>query len=699
MTKFRWWITLSLAALCAAAYSNTLHVPFIFDDIVSIVRNPAIRRLWPLLDAMLATFPGLLGRPLVSLSLAINYALGGYNVTGYHLFNLTLHILNALLVFAVARHALVNARTADTHPGETTWLAYAVAALWMLHPLLTESVTYVLQRTELLMALFLLLTLYCFIRGIGSPHRTVWFGLSVIACILGMGTKEVMVITPFLVLVYDYIFVASSLREARRNRGRFYAGLAASWVVLAALQLTTNLRSKSGLGVASMGCWEYLIMQCSVLVHYLRLVVWPSGLVLDYSDWPRTVPLAVWLPRAGLLLALLAATVWAVRRRLWWGFWGAWFFLLLAPSSSFLPLPTEPAAERRMYLPLLAVIAVTLGGGRQLCRRLWNRFGWPDRARIWVQAGVVIGLTVALGITTFQRNAQYRTASSIWADVVAKRPGSPRGHANLALAMLEEGKAAESIPHFLDALRLDPNQASIHCNLGDALVTSGAVDQGIAEFKEALRLDPDYAPARVALGNAMTKRSDVKTALEVYQAAVASDPDDEAAHINLAELLARMGRREEAVTHYLETLRLDPNNVIAHYNLANLLAEGGNETEAISHYSAAMRLNPRDARFPTNLGNLLLKQGRPDDAIAAYTEALHADPTAFEVHNNLAIALVSRGDLPGATEHFREAARLRPNQPEVHAALAQVLEQQGRHEEAEHQLAEARRLKETAAPH
>jgi protein O-mannosyl-transferase len=692
MTKFRWWIPLSLATLCAAAYSNTLHVPFIFDDIVSIARNPATRRLWPLLDAMLATFPGLLGRPLVSLSLALNYALGGYNVTGYHLFNLTLHILNALLVFGVARHALVGARTADVHPDETTYLAYAVAVLWMLHPLLTESVTYVLQRTELLMALFLLLTLYCFIRGIDSPYRTVWFGLSVIACILGMGAKEVMVVTPFLVLAYDYIFVGSSLRDAWRSRGRLYIGLVASWFVLAALQFTINLRSKSGLGVASMGCWEYLVMQCSVVVHYLRLVVWPHGLVLDYSDWPRTVPLAVWLPKAALLLVLLAATMWAVRRRLWWGFWGAWFFLLLAPSSSFLPLPTEPAAERRMYLPLLAVIAVALGGGRQLCRHFWDGFGWPESIRVRLETGVVIGLTVALGITTFQRNAQYRTASSIWADVVAKRPGSARGHANLALAMLEEGKAAESIPHFLDALRLDPNQATIHCNLGDALVTIGETNKGTAEFEEALRLDPDYTPARVALGNALVKRSDVKAALELYQAAVASDPNDEAAHFNLAELLARMGRREEAVAHYLETLRLDPNNAIAHYNLANLLAETGHETEAISHFSAAARLNPRDARFPTNLGNLFLKQGRPDDAIAAYTEALRADPTAFEAHNNLAIVLASRGDLPGATEHFREAARLRPNIPEVHAALAQVLEQQGLHDEAQRELAEAKRL-------
>jgi tetratricopeptide (TPR) repeat protein len=590
MTKFRWWIPLVLATLCAAAYSNTLHAPFIFDDIVSIVRNSAIRRLWPLLDAMLASFPGLLGRPLVSLSLAVNYACGGYNVTGYHLFNLTLHILNALLVFGVARHALVNVRTPDARPDETTWLAYAVATLWMLHPLLTESVTYVLQRTELLMALFLLLTLYCFIHGIDSPHRTIWFGLCVIVCILGMGAKEVMVVTPLLVLAYDYVFVASSLRDAWRNHARLYVGLAASWVVLAALQFTINLRSKSGLGVASMGCWDYLVMQCSVLVHYLRLAVWPHGLVLDYSDWPRITPVAVWLPKAGLLLLLLATTAWAVRRRLWWGFWCAWFFLLLAPSSSFLPLPTEPAAERRMYLPLLAVIAVALGGGRQLCHVLWDRFGWPDRARVHLQTCVVIGLTVALGITTFQRNAQYRTASSIWADVVAKRPGSARGHVNLGLALLDDGKAAESIPHFMDALRLDPNEPIVRCDLGSALVANGAVKEGIARYEEALRLDPNFTPARAVLADVLANQSNSPAALEYYQESLSINPDNEEAQFHLAQLLARMGRPEDAVTHYTEALRLNPNQPEMHSALAEVLERLGRHQEAQEQLTEARRL-------------------------------------------------------------------------------------------------------------
>ena len=679
-----------LAALCAAAYANTLHAPFIFDDFFTIVNNPGIRRLWPLSDVTATSFPALWGRPLLGLSLKINYALGGYSVVGYHLFNLLVHLLNALLAFGVLRRTLVNSSNANADRDETTSLACTAAALWMLHPLATESVSYVTQRTELLMGLFLLSTLSCFIRGTESPHRTLWFGLAVIACTLGMGAKEVMVVAPLLVFVYDYVFGTSSLRATFRAHAALYTGLAASWIALAALQLTTNLQWKSGLNVSPIGCWDYLAIQCGVLTRYLRLAVWPSGLVLDYSDWPRTIPFSILLPRALLLLSLLVASLWAVRQRRWWGFWGAWFFLLLAPSSSLLPLPTEPAAERRMYLPLLAIMAVTLGAAWRFCRRIWRRFNWPDRARLWLQTAIALALALALGVTAFHRNAQYHAAQSIWANVVAKRPNNPRAETNLALALIDDGKTADAIPHFLVALQLDPNEPIIRNDYAAALLDLGQVDEAIAQLQETLRRAPDFAPARKALG--LVTQHHFRADLERTQAALAAHPDDPAAHISFAQLLADMGRRDEAMTHYQQALRLDPSNASAHYNLANLLAEYGRDDEALSHYSAAARLAPNDPRIQINLGNLFLKQAHWDQAIAAYAEALRLDPTAFEAHNNIAIAFANRGDLAQATAHFREAARLSPQQPEIHSELAEVLERQGLHTEAQRESAEAQRL-------
>jgi tetratricopeptide (TPR) repeat protein len=699
MSKFRWWMPVVLLLLCAAAYCNTLHVPFLFDDLPSITQNPAIRRLCPLSGVIASDLPMLVGRPLISLSLAINYAVGGYNPVGWHLFNLVIHCLNALLAFGIVRRALENMPSADGDSRRAWGIAYAVAVLWMLHPLVTESVTYVLQRTELLMTLFLFLTLYCFARGTSSPRKMIWFGAAIIACILGMGTKEVMVMTPLLVLIYDYIFVSRSWRAALRDHRELYAGLIASWVVLASLLLTTNLKSKSGLAVDTLSSWNYFKIQWTVVAHYLRLAVWPQGLVLDYSDWPRKTTLAAALLAAGLLAVLLAMTVCAIRRHRWWGFWGAWFFLLLAPTSSFLPLPTEPAAERRMYLPLLAVIAVVLGGGNYLCRKLWMRFGWPDRFRVWLQAGVVVLLALTLGLATVQRNSQYHSAESIWADVVAKRPNSLRGHANLGLALLDNRQAKESIPHFVDALRLDPDQPVPRCNLALALAMTGETNQAIAELRETLRRTPNHAPAHAGLADIFASLGDDKAALEQYGAVLAINPDEPIARFNLAQLLTHLGQRQAAMSQYEEVLRLDPRNATAHYNLANLLSETGHETEAVSHYIAAARFDPHNVRSQINLGNLLLKLGRTDEAIAAYTDALRVDPTSFKAHNNLAVILASRGDLSLAINHLREAARLNPDAPEVHGELAEVLERQSLHEEARHELAEAQRLRDARSAH
>ena len=656
-------------------------------------KNPAIHRLWPLSDVFASVFPRLAARPLISLSLAVNYARGARCGGLASLQSDRPFPQYTAGVRGRAARAGEHTAAKDA-PNRTMWVAYTVAVLWALHPLATESVTYVLQRTELLMALFLLVTLYCFQRGVESSEKTVWFGLAIVASMLGMGAKETMVMAPLLVLR-----MTTSSWPAPGARSCVNVGdcMRASPRVgpLAALVLTTNLKSKFSLNADPMSPWKYFEMQWTVIVHYLRLAVSPSGLVLDYSDWSHETPLAQALPAAGLLLVLFVASVWAIRQRLWWGFWGAWFFLLLGPTSSFLPLAPEPATERRMYLPLVAVIVVALEGGDRLCRNLAARFGWPDHVRMWLQAGVVTIPALALGIATIQRNGQYHSAESIWADVVAKRPDDLRGHANLGLALLEDGQAKESIPQFLGVLRISPNLPIVRCDLASALVVIGATNQAIAELQETLRRSPNHAPAHVALADILADQGDQQAALEHYTVAFAINPDEQAAHFNLAQLLTRMGQRDGAITQFMEVLRLDPRNATAHYDLANLLAESGRETEAISHYVAAAQDDPQNRHSLLNLGNLFLKLGRTNDAIVAYTDALRVDPTSFKAHNNLAVIMAHRGDLAHAIEHFREAARLMPNLPEVHTELAEVLDQQGLHQDARDERSVAQRLRQS----
>src|SRR5207244_11639066 len=221
-----------LTAAALAAWANSFRGPFIFDDLPAILENATIRTL-----ALPSTFapPGTgqpaNGRPLVNFSFAMNWAVGGADVRGYHMLNLAIHALAALALFGVVRRTLRSRPLAAKFAADATPLAFVLAALWVLQPLQTESVTYNSQRAESLAGLCLLLTLYASIRGADSPTPLSWHALAVVVCLLGMAAKEVMYAAPLLVLLHDRTFFAGTFREALRRRPWFYAGLAATWVL------------------------------------------------------------------------------------------------------------------------------------------------------------------------------------------------------------------------------------------------------------------------------------------------------------------------------------------------------------------------------------------------------------------------------------------------------------------------------------
>ncbi|MES1167228.1 MAG: hypothetical protein ABUL68_04430, partial [Pseudomonadota bacterium] len=231
------------------AYFNSFSVPFIFDDAASIAQNSTIRHLSQLGNVLSGPPWGALtvnGRPLLNLTLALNYALGGLAVGGYHGVNLAIHILAGLTLFGIVRRTLQQARLAGRFGEAALPLALCVALIWTLHPLQTEAVTYVVQRAESQMGLLYLLTLYAFIRGAASARPEKWYALSVLCCALGMMAKEVMVSAPLMVLLYDRTFVAGSFGRAWRERWRWYGGLAATWLVLGWLMLGPGSRGEAG---------------------------------------------------------------------------------------------------------------------------------------------------------------------------------------------------------------------------------------------------------------------------------------------------------------------------------------------------------------------------------------------------------------------------------------------------------------------
>jgi tetratricopeptide (TPR) repeat protein len=556
-----------LVATVIAAYANSLIAPFIFDDQVSILANPGIRRLWPLWPALWAPpqMP-ISGRPVVALSFALNYTFGEYQVWGYHAFNLIVHIFNAFLIFAVARCALAHARQGEGGKTGAGWLAGAAVLVWAVHPLLSESVTYIMQRTELLMAFFLLLTLYSVGRSAESPGWA-WPLTAILSSALGMGCKEVMAAAPLLALLYDRIFLSSSYAELFRLRWRLYTGLFSTWAILAALLATGPRTLSVGLGFKSVGPREYLFTQAGVILHYLSLAIFPYPLCIDYSDWPVARSLASALPEGLVIVALLALTGWAIKNRPRLGFLGAGFFLILAPSSSLIPIVTEPAAERRMYLPLFPVIFLLVAGAHKLAG-LFLRESRLRRAQTALLAAVVIACVVF----TAARNEDYRTELSIWTDTVARRPQNPRACNNLGSALAKEGRSGEAKPLFVRALELNPTYPEAQNNLGGALYSQGRMEEALEHFAEAVRLKPDYAAAHLNLGLTLHNRGRLDQAIGQYLEALRLNPADAEAHNHLGAALLSRGRPQEAIGHFREALRLRPGYIEAQRNLENARA-------------------------------------------------------------------------------------------------------------------------------
>lgn len=665
-----------LVAGVAAVYWKSLPVPFIFDDRIAVLDNPTIRGLnW---HALVPPAAGgtTTGRPLVNLSYALNFAVSGVRVWSYHALNLAIHALAALALWGVARHTV--RRWGEAHPTVRSpeLAAFFVAALWALHPLQSESVVCVAQRTESLYGLLYLATLYAFCRGVAlravppppagerpSPagaravrSRRCWMGLSWLACLLGMATKEAMVTAPVLVLLYDRTFVAGSFRAAWRERSRWYGALFFTWGLLAALIVegggTRGASAGFGLGINS---WEYLLTQCQALVHYVWLAVWPHPLVLDYGTGVVRSPLPVaW--QGALLLAALAGTAWALVRKPVLGFGGAAFFLLLAPSSSFVPLVTQTMAEHRMYLPA-AVLAASFV---LIVVRFVPRPGW-----------VLAGAALALSATTAARIRDYRDPITIWTRNVANWPQGARGHNNLALALEAQGRRAEAEAQFARAVALDPRYVTAHYDYGVSLLGRGRLAAAIDQLTAAVNLAPDHADAQVNLGNALVRAGRPADALPHYEAALRVAPAADAhydcgiallalnrtadaaaqfeaavamnvglapAHLQLARLADAAGDAPGAGREYAAALRYAPADAATHAEFGLLLARANQLSAAEEQLRTAVRLAPSDVDARANLGNVLLLQGRAREAIACYEQVVRARPNDRRARENLELA-------------------------------------------------------------
>jgi protein O-mannosyl-transferase len=472
-------LVILLTGICA--YCTSLRGPFVFDDVTAIPLNPEIRSF---AMALLPRAEVSAGRPLPTFTFAVNFAIHGDRPLGYHLVNLAIHLLAAIVVYDLCRRTLERLPRFAPH---SRALACATAVLFVAHPLTTEVVDYTFQRTESMMALFALLTLDCLCRAADSAHARRWLIASVIACALGMGCKQSMVVLPLIAIAYDRTFLARTFHEIFARRRIFYIALFLTISILIYFQLQRTHYDTVGIaGARQLTPWTYLLTQSTVLSHYARLIFWPDPLSIDYYDWPGVTTLAGALPYAIPIVILLAVSIYSFFRRQPIGFVLLAAFLALAPTSSILPLPTEVAAERRMYLPLAFLLPAIVCAAYIGTCRLFS----VSAVRL-LSPTVVIFLVILMIRLDHARAADYASARELWLATVNVRPASARAWGNLAAAYAAEHDWGHAADADRRAITLDPGFIPPHQNLAAALVHLGRVDEAIAELRATLQIQDE----------------------------------------------------------------------------------------------------------------------------------------------------------------------------------------------------------------
>ena len=649
-----------LAAAVVVVYAPALRAPFVFDDEAAVIGNPTIRELWspdilrPPADGGTTT-----GRPLVNATFALDHALWGLSPAGFRTTNVLIHLAATLTLFQLLRTILRAPVLGPRFVRDAETSAFLAALLWGVHPLQTESVTCIAQRTESLCGLFYLLTLLAAAREgqsnvLSDVVRRRWRITAVAACAAGMAVKEVMVTAPVLALLIDRTFFAGSFRAAWRDRRALHLALAATWLVLAGLLVSTGGARGAAAGLdRGVSVWHYLLTQCDALVLYARLTVWPHPLVLDYGTAVVRSAGRV-IPEGLLILAALAATGWAIARRPVAGFVGAAFFLTLAPSSSVVPLVAQTIAEHRMYLPLAAplaaivVLSVPLG-----------------RARGWLLGAGVIGLAAA----TAARNSTYTDPVALWSSSVAGRPDNARAHNNLALVLRDTGRVGEAREHLARAIELDPAYAPARYNHGVLELAEGRLAAAEEAFAAALRIAPAHPDARLNLGVTLTRSGRAAEALPHLREALLRRPGADV-HFNLGVACAALDRDAEAANHLRAALALDPDLAEAHWQLARLAERAGRNDEAKAKYERVLALQPGHAESHRRLGLLAARRGDLDAAERHFTALAGVLPDDADAHANLGNVLLLTGRAPEAVRRFETALRLRPGDERLLGSLA-----------------------------
>ena len=693
LQKFPWVLPAGLLFLAAlVAYWNSFRVPLVFDDLLTIQRNAGVR---------FGEFHwGLAGRAVLYLTFTLNHVWSGQEVWSYHFINFCLHFLNGLLVFLLAeqvfRHVEINEHRRRLYAG-------LAAAFFLVHPVQTESVTYISSRSELLSTFFYLLGLLTFVLW---PEGRIGFFCSFAVAIpyaIGLGSKETAITLPAAIFLYDFLFLARARLVPILTRWRFYLTyiLGASGAIY---YLLTRVLKVTVTAPQNLSPWHYFLTQTRVLVRYVQLIFLPVGLNLDYDFRPSSSLLEPSVVASIAILTFLFLLGWYLRQRApVFAFSILWFFITLSPTSSVVPI-VDVIFEHRLYLPLAGVCISFPGLVELVYRKLRDRIAIPATAVAWSFI-----LLIALTTGTVMRNYVWADEVRLFTDVVAKSPGKERAYNGLAWALYKRAEYERAIEVLRNGLHNVPDKTnSFSETLSQFYLKTGRYQEAVEALKRNVEVGPpdlravaynDLGVAYLYMWNDLQARrtqfsageyasraeSILKPAADAFLQALKLDPGMDSALDSYVNAMCYRGRAGEIEAEALERLR-SKEEFNALYTVGKAAFNGNDYAKADAYFERAEKVNPNVKIMFFNHGYALAKLGQEDRAIEKYIQAIRIEPIFIEAYHNLGQIYLRRREYAKAEEAFREVLRQDPRHISSNLNLASIYMALGRKMQARERL-------------
>lgn len=624
----------TIVALGAAVYSNALRVPFYFDDVFTIIRNPLIKSLGGI-SALWRFDPS---RFVTYYSFALNYHFGGLQTAGYHVVNIALHLVVSITFFLLLRRCFLIDGKKDLILERTIFFA---ALIFLTHPLQTQAVTYISQRSTLLASLFYMLTIY-FYLGYRREGQRRTYVLAILSAAVGLFTKPIVVTLPLALLLCDSFFCGYPPKRTLKPLLPLLPFFALAMVVPLLLVLWKfKIFDLSYLGEMTreterISRKDYLYTQFNVIMTYVRLLFFPVRQSLDY-DFPLAVrfwSFPTWLSFAAIA-AVFSYAVRMLRRQPALSFGIFWFFLTLSLESSVFPI-RDVIFEHRLYLPMAGFAVFAAWGLAALIK---------DKRLFFITLVAVVTTFAAL---SYNRNNDWRDPARFHEQMIEYFPNKGRLYNNLGNFYVQQRRFAEAKQIYEQAIAMDqlkaynnlaniytierdydkavatlqegiarnPNFVEAYYNLGNVYLSFGDIDPEAAfdNFRRALEINPQFPPAIVGMGRVYLTLGDTTKARFFFQSALRIDPGSADAYTGMGDLYLAQRQYDLAEQYYRQALDRDPGLAVVRNNYANLLNMRGQKKEAIRQYRKAIADAPDYADAYRNLANVLYESDQPQEA-------------------------------------------------------------------------------------